>query len=108
MTNWTLVVLLPSRAVDWISSTPLTERTAASTFWVICVSISLGAAPGWLIVTVTAGKSMSGLLLTSIRMNETSPASVNPMNRTIGMMGLRIDHAEMLRKFIGSKPGGLR
>ena len=51
MVNWTLVFELPSRAVDWISSTPLTERTAASTFWVICVSISVGAAPGWLMLT---------------------------------------------------------
>src|SRR6185436_5630220 len=101
MTNWTLVLLLPSRAVDWISSTPLTERTAASTFWVIWVSISVGAAPGWLIVTLTAGKSMSGLLLTSSRLNETSPASVKPMKKTIGTIGLRIDQAEMYRKFIG-------
>jgi hypothetical protein len=27
MVNWTLVFELPSRAFDWISSTPLTERT---------------------------------------------------------------------------------
>ncbi len=46
MVNWTKVWLLPSEAVDWISSTPLIERTAASTFWVIWVSISVGAAPG--------------------------------------------------------------
>ena len=100
MTKVTVVLLLPSLAVDWISSTPLTERTAASTFCVICVSISVGAAPGWLIVTLTAGKSMSGELLTSIRLNDTSPASVKPMKKTMGTIGLRIDHADMLRKFM--------
>jgi hypothetical protein len=104
ITNVTVVLLLPSRAPDWISSTPLTERTAASTFWVIWVSISVGEAPGWLIETVTAGKSMSGLLLTSIELNDTRPAIVNPMKNTIGTIGLRIDQAEMYRKFMSLSP----
>ena len=63
------------------------------------------AAPAEGLATLTAGKSMSGLLLTSIRLNETSPASVNPMKKTMGTIGLRIDQAEMYRKFIGWKPG---
>ena len=46
MSNWTKVSLLPSRTELLISSTPLTERAAASTFCVIWFSISVGAAPG--------------------------------------------------------------
>src|SRR3546814_16711335 len=80
-------------------------RTADSTRWVICVSISDGAAPGCEIATQTIGKSMSGWLLTSIRMKLTTPASVSATNRTIDGTGLRIDQAEMLRKPIGWKNG---
>ena len=86
--------------MDVISSTPRTPRTAASTRWVICVSSSLGAAPGCEMVTLTNGKLTSGLLFTSIRMKLTSPASTRAANSTSGVTGLRIDHAEMLRKFI--------
>ena len=45
---------------------------------------------------------MSGLSLTSIRMNATIPASSSATNSTIGGIGLRIDQDEMLRKFIGA------
>ena len=44
---------------------------------------------------------MSGSFWTSIRMKLRMPASINPKNSTIGTTGLRIDQAEMLRKFIG-------
>jgi hypothetical protein len=64
--NWTKVLLLPSRTSELISSTPSTPRTAASTFWVTWLTISDGAAPGCEMVTVAAGKSMSGLSVTSI------------------------------------------
>jgi hypothetical protein len=47
--NCTIVWLEPSEAVEVIVSTPAMVRTADSTRWVICVSISVGAAPGWLI-----------------------------------------------------------
>src|SRR3990167_2547586 len=111
--NWAKVLLPPSEAVDWISSTPLIERIAASTFWVIWVSISGGAAPGCEMLTLTAGKSMSGLPFTSNRLNATTPASTRPMNSTMGTIGLRIDHAERFRRFTGSYRsvaalGGLR
>jgi hypothetical protein len=43
---------------------------------------------------------MSGLSVTSIVANEIAPTSSSPMNRTIGGTGLRMHHAEMLRKFI--------
>src|SRR5688500_8878373 len=43
---------------------------------------------------------MSGKLLTSIRMNATSPASSRPTNNTIGGTGLRMHQAEILRKFM--------
>ena len=50
ISNWTKVLLLPSWTELLISSTPLTERTADSTFCVIWFSISVGAAPGWLML----------------------------------------------------------
>ena len=56
-----------------ISSTPLTLRIAASTFCVIWFSISVGAAPGCEMFTLAAGKSMSGLLLTSMPRERDEP-----------------------------------
>src|ERR1700712_6125515 len=100
--NSIIVWLEPSDAVELIEETPVIERTAASTFWVIWFSISVGAAPGWLIWTITIGNSMSGCCWISIRPKLTTPAITSAMNSTIGTMGLRIDQAEMLRKFIGS------
>jgi hypothetical protein len=95
--NWTNVLLLPSRTVDWISSTPLMPRMAASTRCVTCVSSSEGAAPGIEIVTSAAGKLMSGLLFTSIRMKLMMPSKVSATNRTSGITGLRIAQLEILR-----------
>ena len=43
---------------------------------------------------------MSGLSCTSMRMKLTRPASVRPMNNTMGTTGLRIDQAEMFLKFM--------
>ena len=39
--------------------------------------------------------------ITNVLMNDITPASVSAINRTIGTTGLRIDHAEMLLKFMG-------
>src|SRR5579871_3235239 len=100
MLNSTAVVLVPSAAVELILATPLIDRTAASIRWVICVSISVGAAPGWVIVTTTTGNSMSGCWLTSIRMKLTTPTSTSAANSTIGTIGFLIDQAERLRKFM--------
>src|SRR3546814_10493320 len=83
-----------------VCSSDLMLRIAASTRWVTWVSISVGAAPGWLMSTSAPGKSMSGSFCTSMRTNEISPARVSATNRTIGGIGLRIDQAEMLRKFM--------
>ena len=58
--NSIIVWLEPSDAVELSVETPEIERTAASTFWVTCVSISVGAAPGWVMVTITSGNSISG------------------------------------------------
>src|SRR3546814_15712671 len=79
---------------------PSMLRIAASTRWVTWVSISVGAAPGWLMSTSAPGKSMSGSFCTSMRTNEISPARVSATNRTIGGIGLRIEQAEMVRKFM--------
>ena len=96
MTIWPL----PSLAVPLIERLPSMLRTADSTFWTIWVSISVGAAPGCEIEAMTTGNSMSGSFCTFNCMNATTPASVSARKRTIGMIGLRMDQAEMLRKFI--------
>ena len=104
ISNSTKVLENPSLADEVILFTPLTDRTALSTCWVIWFSISVGAAPGWEIPTVTAGNSTSGLLTTSILTKLRIPASSNAVNATSGRTGLRIDHAERLRKFIEPAP----
>ena len=86
---------LPSLAVDPIALTPLIDRTAASTRCVIWVSISVGAAPGCAICTITTGNSISGCCWISMRMKLTIPAITSPAKNTSGITGLRIDHAEM-------------
>ena len=95
-----MVWLLPSRIELLISSTPVSPRAAASIRCVTWFSISLGAAPGCATTTIAPGKSMSGKLLTSIRMNATRPASSSPTKNTIGGTGLRMHQDEMLRKFM--------
>jgi len=102
--NWMNVWLLPSRTELSISSTPVTPRTAASTFWVIWVSISLGAAPGCEMTTVAPGKSMSGLLVTLMPWKASSPASISPMKNTIGGTGFLMHQEEILRKLIAVRP----
>ena len=104
ISNSIKVLELPSLAVELIELTPLIERTADSTSCVIWFSISVGAAPGWEIDTLTAGNSMSGLLTTSMRAKLISPASRRAVNATSGMTGLRIDQAEMFRKLIYLSP----
>ena len=66
-----------------------------STFWAICVSISVGAAPGSLISTDTCGKETSGLRLIGNRMKATMPMKNITTNRTMGVTGWRIAHAEI-------------
>ena len=98
--SWTTVSDDPSVTLESISSIPCKLRSAASTRCVTWVSSSVGAAPGWLIWTMTTGKSMSGWLLTSSRRKLTIPAIVSMKNRTSDGTGLRIDQAEMFRKLM--------
>ncbi len=106
ISNSTVVEEKPSLAVELMLLTPGNVRTDDSTSCVIWFSISVGAAPGWLMLAVTTGNSMSGLSWTSMRMNATRPASVRPMNRTIGGTGLRMHQAEMFLKFMPLVPIG--
>ena len=92
-----------SGLVNWKFSfdSPRMRSVPSRSFSVsIWFSISVGAAPGCEIDTLTAGNSMSGLLTTSIRAKLIRPASSSAVKATSGMTGLRIDQAEMLRKFI--------
>ena len=58
--NSMLVVDAPSSTVEVICSMPAIVATASSTLRVISDSICVGATPGYVIVTITAGNSMSG------------------------------------------------
>ena len=80
-----------------IFSTLPIDATAPSTRWVICFSISVGAAPGWVTVTLTIGKLMSGWLLIAIRLKLTMPRKLSTRNSTIGKVGFLIAQLEMLR-----------
>ena len=82
--NSTIVWLVPSDAVELIDCTPAIERTADSIRWVIWVSISVGAAPGWVMVTITIGNSMSGSCWTFICMKLTTPSMTSTSPRTSG------------------------
>ena len=104
--NWTKVCDWPSVTVELSSSIPSIVRTAASTRCVTCVSSSVGAAPGWAMMTMAPGKSMSGSLWTPIMRKETMPATVRPKNMTSGGIGFRMDQAEIFLKFILSPPSG--
>ena len=106
--NWMKVSEDPSDTVELISSMPLRLRTAASTRWVTWVSSSVGAAPGWVIWTIAAGNSISGSFCTSMRAKATTPARNNAAKMTSGGTGLRIDQADMLRKFMGPVPSAPR
>ena len=106
MANWTKVCDWPSVTVELSSSIPSIVRTAASTRWVTCVSSSVGAAPGWAMMTIAPGKSMSGSLWTPIMRKETMPATVRPKNMTSGGIGFRMDQAEIFLKFILSPLSG--
>src|SRR3984957_20924268 len=78
-----------------------------STFWAIWVSISVGAAPGWLMLTLTIGYEMSGFRSIGSRRNATAPRKNSTTNSTIGVMGWRIAQAEMF--FTSSpRPLGIR
>src|SRR3546814_5006470 len=82
--NWTMVEELPSVTVEVMSFTLPMEATAASTRCVIWVSISVGAAPGWEMVTFAAGKLTSGIWFTSMLMNPAMPRTVSMKNSTSG------------------------
>ncbi len=49
---------------------------------------------------------MSGSFCTSMLLNDMMPASVSAMNKTIGTTGFRMDHADMLFKFMIYIPTG--
>ena len=66
-----------------------------STFCAICVSISVGAAPGCATVTFTAGKDTSGSRLMGSRMNATTPRKNSTTNSTMGVTGWRMAQAEI-------------
>ncbi len=59
-TNCTKTCEMPSDEIDRNSSIPLIVLTASSILSVICVSMSSGAEPVSMVVTVTIGKSILG------------------------------------------------
>src|SRR3977135_1597450 len=83
--------------LDVMCLTPTTPAAAFSTFFVTCVSNSLGAAPVWMTVMVTMGMSMLGICVIGRVFRLTAPSTIRTTKNTNGGIGLRIDQAEMLR-----------
>jgi hypothetical protein len=94
--NSTVVVDTPSLIVERMFLTPARPEIDPSTLRVIWLSISAGAALGWVTATVTIGNDRLGLALTGRRMKAAMPASVATTNRTMVGTGLRIAQADML------------
>src|ERR1700730_9022276 len=93
--------------LDVMCLTPTTPAAAFSTFFVTCVSNSLGAAPVWATVMVTMGMSMLGICVIGSVFRLTAPRTIRTTKNTNGGIGLRIDQAEMLR-FISTSFRGSR
>src|SRR5258708_13627243 len=91
--------------LDVMCLTPTTPAAAFSTFFVTCVSNSLGAAPVWVTVMVTMGMSMLGICVIGRVFRLTTPSTIRTTKNTNGRMGLRIDQAEMLRAISISSRG---
>jgi hypothetical protein len=85
----------PSSATEVMFFTLPTLATEPSIFCRICVSISVGAAPGWLTLTSTSGNEMSGLRLIGRRMKATMPMKKSTTKSTTGGTGFLIDQADM-------------
>ena len=100
--NSMLVVDAPSSTVEVICSMPAIVATASSTLRVISDSICVGATPGYVTVTTTAGNSMSGRSSTPSFGKLMRPATVSAMKRTMTGTGLRIDQ---VTKFMSRSPG---
>ena len=95
------VVDAPSSTVEVICSMPAIVATASSTLRVISLSICVGATPGYVTVTMTAGNSISGRSSTPSFGKLKRPATVSAMNRTMTGTGLRIDQ---VTKFMSRPP----
>ncbi len=96
--NWMIVEDEPSVTVEAMCQTPLTLATASSTFFVTCNSSSAGAAPDWVISTLTTGMSMLGKRVIDIVRKLTKPRMVRTAKATTAGMGRRIDQAETLMR----------
>src|SRR4030081_3866411 len=83
--------------LDVMCLTPTTPDAAFSTFFVTCVSNSLGAAPVWVMVMVTMGMSMLGICVIGRVCRLTTPSTIRTKKNTNGGIGLRIDQEEMSR-----------
>ena len=92
--NSTTVCERPSVSVEMTFLTPQILATASSTRLVTCVSSSLGATPGSVIVTDTSGTSMLGKRVTGSFEKLASPSATRTMNSRMAGSGLRIDQAE--------------
>ena len=96
-----VVVELPSLTFEVICSIPEIVATASSTLRVTSDSICVGATPGYVTVTMTAGNSMSGRSRIPSLGKLKSPATVSPMNTMITGTGLRMDQ---VTKFMSRPP----
>src|ERR1700681_2228354 len=91
--------------LDVMCLTPTNPAAAFSTFFVTCVSNSLGAAPVWMTVMVTIGMSMLGICVIGRVFRLTAPSTIRTTKNTNGGMGLRIDQIHMLKTLCISSRG---
>src|ERR1700737_847828 len=91
--------------LDVMCCPPTPPAAAFSTFFVTCVSNSLGAAPVWVTVMVTMGMSMLGICVIGRVFRLTAPSPIRPTKNPNGRRGLRIDQVEMLRAISTSSRG---
>ena len=95
--NSTSVWEFPSVIVEVTFLTPLMLDTASSIRLVTCVSSSLGATPGSVMITDTSGTSIFGKRVTGSFAKLMTPRAMSTRKSRIGGIGFRIDQAEMFQ-----------
>ena len=95
--SWNSMVVIedPSVMDDLMCLIFETPATESSTLFVTWVSSSTGAAPSWVISTVTIGMSTFGNRVMPRLLKLIRPSVISTRNSTSEGMGRRIDHAEM-------------
>src|SRR5262249_4940037 len=106
----TITCETPSDEIERSSSMPLIVLTASSILSLTSVSICSGAAPGWIVVMTTVGKSTLGKRSTPSLVNEKAPITVSERMRTVAKTGRLTQSSanHCISHLAGPKGPGLR